>query len=93
MSYIVQKLRTEKKKEEEEKLKGVVRGNPFNEEEFDGRVAKSIAKTHNDITYNEKNRKYKKWCVKNLEELRHMFELSTVESTFNEFCSSVFQSN
>jgi hypothetical protein len=85
-------MRTEKAQEEADKLKCISSSSGFDEDFFDEEVSVTITDIHKRSKYNERNNRYKKWCVKNIEELQNMFILANVDCSFNEFCSFVFQS-
>ncbi len=94
MNALIVKLRQEKEQEEEvqKKNSSTFCATTFDEDAFDESVALDISDIHRYSGYEGRNRRYKKWCIANLEDLKAMYLLSEMECDFNCFCSFVYQS-
>ena len=92
-SYLVKKLRYDKRREEQEK-KGIAPiVKKFDVEAFDQKVAESISKIHRDTYRYRTEQKYKEWSTNNLEHLEEMYNLSELDCDFNAFCSFVYSNS
>lgn len=91
MNTLIVKLREEnQQKVEKHNITPSIK--TFDEDSFDERVASDISDIHSYSGYGMRNRRYKKWCIANLEDLKSMYLLSEMECEFNLFCSFVYQS-
>ena len=89
-SYIVNKLREDKRREEQKKKGIAITTKKFDVEAFDREVVESISKIHRDAYRRKEEQKYEEWCVNNLEHLDEMYNLSELDCDFNTFCSFVY---